>query len=76
MLYEFIEDEHHTGHIQLIYTQLGRSDRHPNWSFRYIYDGPHLQQYIDTAVEQFRSKPVNTDYSVFTVEGIMNEGYV
>ena len=62
--------------IELIYTQLGRSVKHPDWSVRYIYDGPNLQKYIDQALKCSRTRDSNPDNSYFTAEGIMYKGYV
>lgn len=79
MLYQFLEDQrHNTGYIELVYRRQTNSDEdgYKAWVFTYIYDSPHLKQYIRTAIEMFVTKPVLPDYSLYTVEGILREGYM
>jgi hypothetical protein len=78
MLYQFLEDQRHTGHIELVYRKQTNSDEdgYKNWVFTYIYDSPHLKQYIRTAIEMWRANPVSPDHSIYTVEGILREGYI
>jgi len=74
--YDYALEQGHPRHIRLVHTQLGRSSKYPNWNLRYIYDGPNLEEYINSAVERVGHKSESTDHTYFTVEGIMHEGYV